>query len=196
MEKQKITGSDALLKSLIAEGVDTIFGYPGGQAIPIYDSLYDYRDKLKHVLVRHEQGATHAAQGYARVSGKVGVTLVTSGPGAPTTPTGIAVALKDRTTLVVITQPSTKWAYQIRKPEEIAWAVSRAFYIASTGRPGPVVLDLAKDAQVGFVDYEYKKVDYIRSYQPEPDINQDRIKAAAALINKAEKPFCLVGQGD
>ena len=217
MEKQKITGSEALLKSLIAEGVDTIFGYPGGQAIPIYDSLYDYRDKLKHVLVRHEQGATHAAQGYARVSGKVGVTLVTSGPGATNTITGIADALMDSTPMVVIagqvpspllgtdafqevdvigiTQPITKWAYQIRKPEEIAWAVSRAFYIASTGRPGPVVLDLAKDAQIGFVEYEYKKVDYIRSYQPEPDINQDRIKAAAALINKAEKPFCLVGQG-
>lgn len=179
MEKQKITGSEALLKSLIAEGVDTIFGYPGGQAIPIYDSLYDYRDKLKHVLVRHEQGATHAAQGYARVSGKVGVTLVTSGPGATNTITGIADALMDSTPMVVIagqvpspllgtdafqevdvigiTQPITKWAYQIRKPEEIAWAVSRAFYIASTGRPGPVVLDLAKDAQVGFVDYEYKK---------------------------------------
>ena len=180
MEKQKITGSEALLKSLIAEGVDTIFGYPGGQAIPIYDSLYDYRDKLKHVLVRHEQGATHAAQGYARVSGKVGVTLVTSGPGATNTITGIADALMDSTPMVVIagqvpspllgtdafqevdvigiTQPITKWAYQIRKPEEIAWAVSRAFYIASTGRPGPVVLDLAKDAQVGFVEYEYKKV--------------------------------------
>ena len=185
MEKQKITGSEALLKALIAEGVDTIFGYPGGQAIPIYDSLYDYRDQLRHVLVRHEQGATHAAQGYARVSGKVGVTLVTSGPGATNTITGIADALMDSTPMVVIagqvpspllgtdafqevdvigiTQPITKWAYQIRKPEEIAWAVSRAFYIASTGRPGPVVLDLAKDAQVGLVDYEYKKVDYVRS---------------------------------
>ena len=189
MEKQKITGSEALLKALIAEGVDTIFGYPGGQAIPIYDSLYDYRDQLRHVLVRHEQGATHAAQGYARVSGKVGVTLVTSGPGATNTITGIADALMDSTPMVVIagqvpspllgtdafqevdvigiTQPITKWAYQIRKPEEIAWAVSRAFYIASTGRPGPVVLDLAKDAQVGLVDYEYKKVDYVRSYQPD-----------------------------
>ncbi len=186
MEKQKITGSEALLKALIAEGVDTIFGYPGGQAIPIYDSLYDYRDQLRHVLVRHEQGATHAAQGYARVSGKVGVTLVTSGPGATNTITGIADALMDSTPMVVIagqvpspllgtdafqevdvigiTQPITKWAYQIRKPEEIAWAVSRAFYIASTGRPGPVVLDLAKDAQVGLVEYEYKKVDYVRSY--------------------------------
>lgn len=215
MEKQKITGSEALLKALIAEGVDTIFGYPGGQAIPIYDSLYDYRDQLRHVLVRHEQGATHAAQGYARVSGKVGVTLVTSGPGATNTITGIADALMDSTPMVVIagqvpspllgtdafqevdvigiTQPITKWAYQIRKPEEIAWAVSRAFYIASTGRPGPVVLDLAKDAQVGLVDYEYKKVDYVRSYQPEPDIKKDRIKAAADLINEAKKPFCLVG---
>ena len=207
MEKQKITGSEALLKALIAEGVDTIFGYPGGQAIPIYDSLYDYRDQLRHVLVRHEQGATHAAQGYARVSGKVGVTLVTSGPGATNTITGIADALMDSTPMVVIagqvpspllgtdafqevdvigiTQPITKWAYQIRKPEEIAWAVSRAFYIASTGRPGPVVLDLAKDAQVGLVDYEYKKVVFVRSYLPEPDINKDRIKAAADLINEA-----------
>lgn len=217
MEKQKITGSEALLKALIAEGVDTLFGYPGGQAIPIYDSLYDYRDQLKHVLVRHEQGATHAAQGYARVSGKVGVTLVTSGPGATNTITGIADAMMDSTPMVVIagqvpspllgtdafqevdvigiTQPITKWAYQIRRPEEIAWAVSRAFYIASTGRPGPVVLDLAKDAQVGWVDFEYEKVDYIRSYQPEPDLKPGRIEEAAALINAAEKPFCLVGQG-
>ena len=217
MEKQKITGSEALLKALIAEGVDTIFGYPGGQAIPIYDSLYDYKDQLKHVLVRHEQGATHAAQGYARVSGKVGVTLVTSGPGATNTITGIADAMMDSTPMVVIagqvpspllgtdafqevdvigiTQPITKWAYQIRKPEEIAWAVSRAFYIASTGRPGPVVLDLAKDAQVGWVDFAYEKVDYIRSYQPEPDLKPERIAEAAALINAAERPFCLVGQG-
>lgn len=217
MEKQKITGSEALLKALIAEGVDTIFGYPGGQAIPIYDSLYDYKDQLKHVLVRHEQGATHAAQGYARVSGKVGVTLVTSGPGATNTITGIADAMMDSTPMVVIagqvpspllgtdafqevdvigiTQPITKWAYQIRKPEEIAWAVSRAFYIASTGRPGPVVLDLAKDAQVGWVDFTYEKVDYIRSYQPEPDLKPERIAEAAALINAAERPFCLVGQG-
>ncbi len=217
MDKQKITGSEALLKALIAEGVDTIFGYPGGQAIPVYDSLYDYKDKLRHVLVRHEQGATHAAQGYARVSGRVGVALVTSGPGATNTITGIADALMDSTPMVVIagqvpssllgtdafqevdvigiTQPITKWAYQIRRPEEIAWAVSRAFYIASTGRPGPVVLDFAKDAQVGLVDYRYEKVDYIRSYQPEPEIKQGRIETAAALINAAKRPFCLVGQG-
>ena len=217
MEQQKITGSEALLKALIAEGVDTIFGYPGGQAIPIYDKLYDYQDQLRHVLVRHEQGATHAAQGYARVSGRVGVALVTSGPGATNTITGIADAMMDSTPMVVIagqvpspllgtdafqeidvigiTQPITKWAYQIRKPEEVAWAVSRAFYIASSGRPGPVVLDFAKDAQVGLVDYHYEKVDYIRSYQPEPEIKMSRIEEAAALINVAQKPFCLIGQG-
>ena len=217
MEQQKITGSEALLKALIAEGVDTIFGYPGGQAIPIYDKLYDYQDQLRHVLVRHEQGATHAAQGYARVSGRVGVALVTSGPGATNTITGIADAMMDSTPMVVIagqvpspllgtdafqeidvigiTQPITKWAYQIRKPEEVAWAVSRAFYIASSGRPGPVVLDFAKDAQVGLVDYHYEKVDYIRRYQPEPEIKMSRIEEAAALINAAQKPFCLIGQG-
>ena len=171
---ERISGSEALLRSLIAAGVDTIFGYPGGAVIPVYDSLYDYKHKIKHVLVRHEQGATHAAQGYARVSGKVGVTLVTSGPGATNTLTGIADAMMDSTPLVVITgqvaspllgtdafqeidvigitQPITKWAYQIRRAEDIAWAVARAFYIASTGRPGPVVLDFAKDAQVGKVD--------------------------------------------
>lgn len=213
----KITGSEALLKALIAEGVDTIFGYPGGQAIPIFDSLYDYKEQLNLVLVRHEQGASHAAQGYARVSGKVGVTVVTSGPGATNTITGIADAMMDSTPIVVIagqvpstllgtdafqeidvigiTQPITKWAYQIRKPEEIAWAVSRAFYIASTGRPGPVVLDLAKDAQVGLIEYVQEKVDYIRSYQPVPTVDTDQIKAAADLINQAEKPFALVGQG-
>ncbi len=215
--KNRITGSEALLKTLIAEGVDTIFGYPGGQAIPIFDSLYDYQEQLKLVLVRHEQGATHAAQGYARVSGKVGVNIVTSGPGATNTITGIADALMDSTPIVVITgqvpssllgtdafqevdvigitQPITKWAYQVRKPEEIAWAVSRAFYIASTGRPGPVVLDFAKDAQVGLVDYEYEKVNYIRSYQPVPTVEEDQIEAAAELINSAKKPFALIGQG-
>ena len=214
---EKITGSEALLKSLIAEGVDTIFGYPGGAVIPVYDRLYDYQDKIKHVLVRHEQGATHAAQGYARVSGKVGVALVTSGPGATNTLTGIADAMMDSTPLVVITGqvassllgtdafqeidvlgmtlPVTKWAYQIRKPEEVAWAVSRAFYIASSGRPGPVVLDFTKDAQLGEVDYEFTKVDFIRGYQPEPDILPESIQEAADLINEAKKPFCLVGQG-
>lgn len=214
---KKITGAEALLKALIAEGVDTIFGYPGGQAIPMFDNLYDYTDQLKLVLVRHEQGATHAAQGYARVSGKVGVNIVTSGPGATNTITGIADAMMDSTPIVVITgqvpspllgtdafqeidvigitQPITKWAYQVRKPEEIAWAVSRAFYIASTGRPGPVVLDFAKDAQVGMVDYVYEKVNYIRSYQPTPEIADEQIETAADLINSARKPFALVGQG-
>lgn len=217
MEKEKITGSEALLRTLIAEGVEYIFGYPGGQAIPLYDCLYDYEDKIKHILVRHEQGATHAAQGYARVSGKVGVALVTSGPGATNTITGIADAMMDSTPMVVIagqvpspllgtdafqeidvigiTQPITKWAYQVRKPEEIAWAVSRAFYIASTGRPGPVVIDFAKDAQVGTVEYEYKKVDFIRSYQPVPEISAASVAGAAALINGAKKPFALIGQG-
>jgi acetolactate synthase-1/2/3 large subunit len=217
MRENKITGSEALLRTLIAERVECVFGYPGGQAIPIYDILYDYKDKLRHVLVRHEQGATHAAQGYARVSGKVGVALVTSGPGATNTITGIADAMLDSTPLVVITGqvpspllgtdafqevdvigitlPITKWAYQVRHAEDIAWAVSRAFYIASTGRPGPVVIDIAKDAQVGRINYSYRPVDFIRSYQPWPDINRERIEEAAALINHAEKPFALVGQG-
>ena len=217
MKSEKITGSEALLRSLINEGVECIFGYPGGQAIPIYDKLYDYKDKLRHVLTRHEQGATHAAQGYARVSGKVGVALVTSGPGATNTVTGIADAMLDSTPLVVIagqvpspllgtdafqevdvigvTLPITKWAYQIRSAEEISWAVSRAFYIASTGRPGPVVIDISKDAQVGVVDYVHKHIDFIRSYQPWPVINKERIRKAASLINNARKPFALVGQG-
>lgn len=217
MESKKMTGSEALLNTLITEGVECIFGYPGGQAIPIYDRLYDYKDKLRHVLVRHEQGATHAAQGYARVSGKVGVALVTSGPGATNTITGIADAMLDSTPMVVITGqvpssllgtdafqevdvigitlPITKWAYQVRRAEDIAWAVSRAFYIASAGRPGPVVIDISKDAQVGLVDYVYKPVDFIRSYQPWPEINPEKVKEAAELINRAERPFALVGQG-
>ena len=217
MEKQKISGSEALLRTLIAEDVDTIFGYPGGAIMPVYDCLYDYNDRIKHVLARHEQGATHAAQGYARTSGKVGVVLLTSGPAATNAITGIADALMDSTPLVVISgqvassllgtdafqevdvigiaQPITKWVYQIRHPEDVAWAVSRAFYIASTGRPGPVMIDFAKDAQIGMVDYEYKKVDFIRSYQPKPDIDTYNIEAAAELINKAKKPLALVGQG-
>ena len=214
---KEINGSEALLRTLIAEGVECIFGYPGGQAIPIYDQLYDYKDKLRHVLVRHEQGATHAAQGYARVSGKVGVVVVTSGPGATNTITGIADAMLDSTPLVVITGqvpssllgtdafqevdmigitlPVTKWAYQVRRAEDIAWAVSRAFFIASTGRPGPVVIDIAKDAQIGLLDFTYKRVDHIRSYTPWPALEPDRIQEAVALINKAKRPFALVGQG-
>lgn len=217
MSKERISGAEALMRALIAEGVDTIFGYPGGQIIPVFDSLYDYQDRLHHILVRHEQGATHAAQGYARVSGKVGVALFTSGPAATNAITGIADALMDSTPMVVITgqvgstllgtdafqetdvigitQPITKWAYQVRKPEEIAWAISRAFYIASTGRPGPVVIDFAKNAQVAMVDYEDAKVDFIRSYQPVPEMDMDCIRQAAEVISQAKKPFALVGQG-
>lgn len=213
----EITGSEALIQSLINEGVDTIFGYPGGAIMPVFDSLYDFKDKVNHILVRHEQGATHAAQGYARTSGKVGIALVTSGPGATNTVTGIADAMIDSTPMVVISgqvassllgsdafqeadvvgisQPITKWAYQIRRPEDIPWAVARAFYIASTGRPGPVLLDITKDAQFGKLNYEYKKTTFIRSYQPYPEINHTDIEAAAKLINEAKKPLALVGQG-
>lgn len=215
--KDTITGAEALLRALIAEGTECIFGYPGGQAIPVYDCLYDYRDRLRHVLVRHEQGAAHAAQGFARVSGRVGVALVTSGPGATNTITGVADAMLDSTPILVITgqvpspllgtdafqevdvigimSPITKWAYQVRRADEIAWAVARAFYIASTGRPGPVVLDISKDAQIGRTVFEHKPVDFIRSYRPWPEINAERVAEAAALIDAAERPFALVGQG-
>ncbi|MDR2385812.1 MAG: biosynthetic-type acetolactate synthase large subunit [Tannerella sp.] len=216
-QNNEITGSEALLRSLLDENVEYIFGYPGGQAIPIYDALYDYKDKLKHILVRHEQGATHAAEGYARVSGKAGVCLVTSGPGVANTITGIADAMIDSTPIIVIagqvtasllgtdafqeidvmgvTQPITKWAYQIRSAEEISWAVARAFYIASTGRPGPVVLDVTKTAQIGKTEYKHIKINHIRSYTPVPEIEPDKIAEAAELINKARKPFAIVGQG-
>ncbi len=217
MATERITGAEALMRSLVNEQVTTLFGYPGGSIMPVFDALYDYRDQLNHVLVRHEQGATHAAQGYARVSGRVGVALVTSGPGATNTVTGIADAMMDSTPMVVIcgqvgtavlgsdafqecdlvgvTQPISKWAYQIRRPEDVAWAVSRAFYIASTGRPGPVVLDFAKNAQVGMVDYEPQKVNFIRSYVPVPKTESDAVAQAAALINAAKRPLVLVGQG-
>lgn len=214
----EITGSEILIQSLIAEDVNTIFGYPGGAIMPVFDCLYDYKDKLNHILVRHEQGATHAAEGYARTSGKVGVALVTSGPGATNAITGIADAMIDSTPMVVISgqvassllgsdafqeadivgisQPITKWAFQIRRPEDIQWAVSRAFYIASSGRPGPVLLDITKDTQFGKIQHtEYKKTTYIRSYQPVPDINNDDIRKAAEIINQAKKPLALVGQG-
>lgn len=214
---KEITGSEALMRSLVNEGVDTIFGYPGGQIIPVFDSIYDYKDKIKHILVRHEQGAIHAAQGYARISGKVGVVVVTSGPGATNTVTGIADAMLDSTPVVIISgqvssnllgsdafqeadivniaQPITKWAHQVRKPEDIPAAVARAFYIAASGRPGPVLIDIAKDAQTTKFDYEYTKTNFIRSYQPKPDIRSNEIEAAAELINSAKKPFALVGQG-
>jgi acetolactate synthase-1/2/3 large subunit len=217
MYKRTIKGSEALLESLLKEGVDTIFGYPGGQAILIYDALYDYKDRLNHVLVRHEQGATHAAEGYARVSGKTGVCIVTSGPGVANTVTGIADAMMDSTPIVVIagqvaanllgtdafqevdvigvTQPVTKWSYQVRNADEIPWAVARAFYIASTGRPGPVVLDITKNAQAGQTVYEPVTINYIRSYIPVPETNTEKIAEAAELINNAKKPLAIVGQG-
>ena len=215
--KEKISGADALLQSLICEGVDLVFGYPGGSIIPVYDRLYDYQDQIKHVLVRHEQGATHAAQGYARVTGRPGVVIVTSGPAATNVITGLSDALMDSTPLVVITgqvatpflgfdafqetdvvgitQPITKWSYQIRRPEDVAPAVARAFYIASTGRPGPVVLDFAKDAQVGLTEFNYKKCDYIRSYIPYPEIDDTDLQRAANIINALERPMILSGHG-
>lgn len=217
MATEKIKGAEALIRSLIAENTEYIFGYPGGAIMPVFDVLYDYRDKLKHILVRHEQGATHAAQGYARVSGKTGVVMVTSGPAATNIITGLSDAMMDSTPLIVITgqvsspllgsdafqetdvvgitQPVTKWSYQIRHSDEIAWAVARAFYIAGNGRPGPVVLDIAKNAQTGFTDFEYKPCQFIRSYNPYPDVKPAEIDAAARLINQAKKPFILAGQG-
>ena len=215
--KEKITGSEALMRSLEYQGVKTLFGYPGGAITPVFDALYDHRDKLNHILVRHEQGAAHAAQGFARVSGQVGVCLVTSGPGATNTITGIADAMIDSTPLVVIagqvgagllgtdafqevdlvgiTQPISKWSYQIRKAEDVAWAVSRAFYIARSGRPGPVVLDFAKNAQIEMTEFTPVDVDFIRSYDPDPETDPKALAEAVALINNSKKPLVLVGQG-
>ena len=218
---EKITGSEALMRALKAEGVKTIFGYPGGAIMPVYDALYDYTQGEKkafdHILVRHEQGATHAAEGYARVSGDVGVAIVTSGPGATNTLTGVADAMMDSTPMVVIAgqvaiaalgtdafqevdlvgvaQPISKWSYQIRRAEDIAWAVSRAFYIARSGRPGPVVLDFPRNAQVEQVEWQPKKVDFVRSYVAYPKLNEDAVREAAELINQAKRPLALVGQG-
>ncbi|MDO5075308.1 MAG: biosynthetic-type acetolactate synthase large subunit [Bacteroidales bacterium] len=212
-----MTGAEILMRALIDEGVDTLFGYPGGAIMPVYDALYDYTDRLNHVLVRHEQGAAHAAEGYARVSGKVGVCMVTSGPGATNTITGIADAMMDSTPIVVImgqvgaqllgsdafqecdvvdvTMPISKWSYQIRSASDVAWAVSRAFYIARTGRPGPVVLDFTKSAQVEQAEYIPTRVDFIRSYIPVPKTEPDSLVTAAKLINAAQRPLVLVGQG-
>ena len=217
MGKDRITGCEALMRSLVNEGVDTVFGYPGGSIMPVFDAMYDYRDVFRSVLVRHEQGAVHAAQGYARSSGRVGLCIVTSGPGATNTLTGISDAMLDSTPVVVIagqvasavlgtdafqeidfvgiTQPITKWSYQIRRAEDVAWAVARAFYIAGTGRPGPVVLDFTKDAQTALTDFEPVKVDCVRSYIPYPTPSQDAVEEAARLINSAKRPFMLVGQG-
>ncbi|MDS1032426.1 biosynthetic-type acetolactate synthase large subunit [Porphyromonadaceae sp. NP-X] len=213
----KMTGSKALIESLLQEGVETIFGYPGGAILPVFDALYDYDKQVNHILTRHEQGAAHAAEGYAHVSGKVGVCLITSGPAATNAITGISDAMLDSVPLVVITgqvgasllgtdafqeidvigitQPITKWSYQIRRAEDVAWAVARAFYIASTGRPGPVVLDFTKNAQSEEVDFQYKPCKFIRSYIPVPEVNISQLEKAAELINAAKKPFAVVGHG-
>ena len=217
MKKNQISGAAALWKSLMEEGVDTVFGYPGGQIMPVYDSLCDFEQDIRHILVRHEQGAVHAAQGYARIKGQPGVVIVTSGPGATNVVTGIVDALTDSTPLVVITGqvssaalgtdafqeadvtgltgPISKWNYQIRRAEDVAWAVARAFYIARTGRPGPVVLDFTKDAQVGLTDFRYEKCDFIRSYVPEPKISDLSIRQAVDLLDRAERPLVVFGQG-
>ncbi len=213
----KMTGAKAIVECLIAEGVDLIYGYPGGTIMPVYDEFYKYQDQLHHVLTRHEQGAIHAAQGYARVSGKVGVAIATSGPGATNLITGITDAQIDSTPVVCITgqvgshllgsdafqetdivsisTPVTKWNYQITKTSEIPEVLAKAFYIARSGRPGPVLIDVTKDAQFGELDFEYKKCEKIRSYKPIPEMNMDEVKAAADLINNAKKPFVVFGQG-
>ena len=213
----RISGSEAVIRSFLAEGVETIFGYPGGAIIPVYNALYDYRDKINHILVRHEQCAIHAAQGYARATGRTGVCIVTSGPGATNTVTGLADALLDSTPIVLIsgqvasstlgtdafqeinfieiTQSVTKWNCQVKRAEDIPAAIAKAFYIASTGRPGPVVIDITKDAQAGFAEFEYNPVKFIRSYQPYPEVDNDQIMEAVRLINFARKPMALIGQG-
>ena len=217
MSKERITGAEALMRSLEHQGVTTLFGYPGGSIMPAFDALYGHRQTLNHILVRHEQAAAHAAEGYARVSGRVGVCLVTSGPGATNTVTGIADAMIDSTPIVVIagqvgtsflgsdafqevdlvgvTQPISKWSYQIRRAEDVPMAIAKAFYIARSGRPGPVVLDFAKNAQVEMFDYEPVDIDYVRSYVPVPDTDEAAFDEAARLINAARRPFALVGQG-
>jgi len=221
MEKKestrRIKGAEAVVLSLLAEGVDKIFGYPGGAIMPVYDELFKYEDQIKHVLVRHEQGATHAAQGEARITNKAGVALATSGPGATNLITGIADAQIDSTPLVCITgqvastllgtdafqetdiigisAPVVKWSYQITKASEIPGAIAKAFYIANSGRPGPVVIDITKDAQFEELDYEYKPCKFVRSYNPVIDLDAEQIKDAAQTINGAKRPMLLLGHG-
>lgn len=213
-----VTGSVAVMEALVAEGVDTIFGYPGGAIMPIYDGLYDYFEKVKHILVRHEQGAIHAAQGYARSSGRTGVVFATSGPGATNLVTGLADAMIDSTPIVCITgqvfahllgtdafqevdvvnitTPVTKWNYQVTDANEIPAVLAKAFFIASTGRPGPVLIDITKNAQLQKFSYTgYQKCNHIRSYRPKPIVRKEYIEQAAALINEAKKPFVIFGQG-
>ncbi len=215
--KKKMTGAEAILCCLLEEGVDTIFGYPGGAIMPVYDALYHYQDRLRHILPRHEQGAIHAAQGYARVTRKTGVCMATSGPGAMNFVTGIGDAFMDSTPLVCITgqvyskvlgsdafqeidvvgttSTITKWNYQITKASEIPEVFAKAFYVANSGRPGPIVIDITKDAQLGELEFEYKRNPFVRSYHPKPKVDQMELAAAANLINKAEKPYILAGHG-
>jgi acetolactate synthase-1/2/3 large subunit len=217
MTNKKVPGSEAVILSLIEENVDIIFGYPGGAMIPIYDSLYDYNDKIRHILTRHEQGLVHAADGYARVTGKPGVCFATSGPGATNLITGIANAMLDsipmvcftgqvgssllgtdafqESDLIGITMPITKWSYQVTKAEEVPTAIAKAFYIAQTGRPGPVLIDITKDAQVEMLNWKYEKCTKIRSYIPETPVDITKVNEAAQIINKAKKPLLLLGQG-
>ncbi|MEJ5091783.1 biosynthetic-type acetolactate synthase large subunit [Sphingobacterium faecium] len=214
----QLKGSQAVLEALLCEGVDTVFGYPGGAIMPIYDALYDYNEKLTHILVRHEQGGIHAAQGYARTSGRTGVVFATSGPGATNLVTGLADAMIDsnpivcitgqvfasllgtdafqETDVINITAPVTKWSYQVTEASEIPTAIAKAFHIASTGRPGPVLIDITKNAQMELFDYlGYEKCTHIRSYRPSPIVRKEYVQEAAALINSAQKPFILFGQG-
>lgn len=214
---KEIRGAEVVIKSLIAEGVTTVFGYPGGAIMPIYDAMYDYKDVFEHILVRHEQGGIHAAQGMARVSSKVGVCFATSGPGATNLVTGLADAMIDSTPIVCITGqvashllgtdafqetdvigitiPVTKWSIQVTRAEDIQAAIAKAFYIAKSGRPGPVLIDITKDAQFGLTNFEYKFCTEIRSYNPMPVTNMGQIEQAVLLLNSAKKPYLLIGQG-
>lgn len=216
-QKVKTSGADAVLRSLVAEKASLVFGYPGGAIMPVYDALYHYQEQIKHVLTRHEQGAIHAAQGYARATGEVGVVMATSGPGATNLITGIADAMIDSTPLVCITgqvaspllgtdafqetdiisisMPVTKWNIQVTKAEDIPGAIAKAFYIAKSGRPGPVLIDITKDAQFNELEFEYEKCEVIRSYRPVPEVDSSQVAKAAELINQAKKPFVLFGQG-
>jgi len=217
MKNNKISGAEAVIRCLLEEGVDLVYGYPGGAIMPVYDELYKFKDELHHVLVRHEQGATHAAQGYARATGKVGVAIATSGPGATNLVTGIADAQIDSTPMVCITgqvgkhllgsdafqetdiigisTPVTKWNYQITDAYEIPEIIAKAFFIAKSGRPGPVLIDITKNAQFDKLEFSYKKCTNIRSYNPKPTLNLEKLKEAADLINNAKKPYIIFGQG-
>ena len=214
---ERISGSEAIVRCLIEEGVDILYGYPGGAIMPVYDELYKYQDKIHHVLTRHEQGATHSAQGYARISGRVGVAMATSGPGATNLITGIADAQIDSTPMVCITgqvpshllgsdafqetdivgisTPVTKWNCQVTRAEDIPEALAKAFYIAKSGRPGPVLIDITKDAQFNEFDFSYEKCTHVRSYKPVPETDISKVEEAAKLINAAKKPLIVWGQG-